>query len=239
MKDKIILITGAAGSLGSVAAKALALAGAQLILLDKAIDRLEKLHDEIVQQGSLQPALYPIDLAKALPADYQELRAILADQFKRLDGLLHSAAELPILGPLSDADPNVWQRILQVNLTSACWLTQAALPLLNQAENASIVFTTDSQARLNHAYWGAYGVAKSGLESLGLMLAEELEAAGKIRVNLFSPGPVRSTIRKRSHPGEHQDQCMPAEALADRYIYMLGSASIGITGQIIQGSTSN
>ena len=236
LSGRVILITGAGGSLGSVAAKACAAEGAQLVLLDKAVGRLERLYDEIVASEYRQPALYPLDLEGAQETDYRELAQTLEGEFGALHGLLHSAAELGVPGPLSDADAVSWQRVLHINLTAAHLLTRALLPLLSKADDAAVVFTTDSSARRGRAYWDAYGVAKIALEGLARMLADELEGAGKIRVNLFAPGPVRSAIRRRSHPGENPELAQAPEALAARYVYLLGPASRGLTGQLFEGA---
>lgn len=235
LTGRIILITGAGGSLGSVAAMACAAAGGQLVLLDKAVDRLERVHDAIAGAGHLQPALYPLDLAGAGEADYVELAATLAETFGGLHGLLHSAADLGTLGPLADVSAAEWERVLRVNLTAAHCLTRALLPLLQQSDDAAVVFTTDSSARLGKAYWGSYGVAKIALEGLARMLADELESGGRVRVNLFSPGPVNSTLRRKSHPGETAATLVQPASLASRYVHLLGPASRGATGQLMEG----
>jgi NAD(P)-dependent dehydrogenase (short-subunit alcohol dehydrogenase family) len=135
--------------------------------------------------------------------------------------LLHSAADLGTLQPLADINGNAWQTSLLVNLTAPFLLTKALLPLLNQAEHSSIVFTTDSSARGNKAYWGAYGLAKNAIENLAHIWAAELESVGKVRIHIFSPGPTRSAIRRRSHPGELLDNLPVPDILAERYVHLL------------------
>ncbi|MDD5035759.1 MAG: SDR family oxidoreductase [Methylococcaceae bacterium] len=234
LTGRIILITGAGGSLGSMAAKACAAAGARIVLLDKAVNRLEQVHDDIVAAGHPQPALYPLDLTGATEADYGELAQILTDNFGNLHGLLHSAAELGVLGPLADVNADDWERLLRINLTAAHGLTRAMLPLLMQANDASVVLTGDSSARQGRAYWGAYGVAKIALEGMARMWAEELEGMGRVRVNVLIPGPVNSALRRKSHPGELAAENPPPETLAERYVYLLGPASRGVNGQILE-----
>jgi NAD(P)-dependent dehydrogenase (short-subunit alcohol dehydrogenase family) len=234
LTGRIILITGAGGSLGGAAARACAAAGAQLVLLDKAVPRLEQVHDAIVAAGHLQPAIYPMDLLGASEADYRNLAQTLDQQFGALHGLLHSAAELGVLGPLSEVDGATWERLLRINLTAPHLLTQAVLPLLERAKDASVVFTTDSSARKQGAYWGAYGVAKIALEALARTLAHELESAGRVRVNVFAPGPVRSGIRHKSHPGESAEHIPLPETLSKQYVYLLGPSSQGVSGQVIE-----
>jgi len=235
LSGRVILITGAAGSLGTVAARACAAQGAQTILLDKALKRLEWLYDQITDSGHPRPALYPMDLAGATEADYEELAQTIEREFGALHGLLHSAAEMGALGPLRDVDGVSLERALRINLTAPHLLTRALLPLLARSGDASVVFTGDSSASRRRAYWGAYGIAKSALEGLAKVLAQELEASGRIRVNLFEPGPVNSALRMKSHPGERADHRGDPTALASRYVQLLGPGSRGANGTVFCG----
>lgn len=233
LQGRIILITGAGGGLGSVAAKACAAAGACVVLVDKAVSRLEKLYDEIVSAGWTRPAIYPLDLEKAAEADYAELAEILNQQFGVLHGLLHSAADVGVLGPLADIGISQWDKLLKINLSATHALTRALLPLLQRASDASIVFTSNSSARTGKAYWGAYGVANIAVEGMARIWADELVSAGIVRVNVFVPGPVNSPVRRKTHPGELPTETPPPESLADRYVYLLGPESHGVNGQVI------
>lgn len=221
LSERFILVTGAAGSLGRIASKALAGAGAQLILLDKSVPGLERLSDEIVAAGAPMPALYPLDFLDATEADYDTLAGIVEQQFGTLHGLIHSAADLGTLQPVADIKATAWQASLLVNLTAPFLLTRALFPLLSLCGNASVIFTTDSSAQGNKAYWGAYGVAKNALEGLAHMWAEEQENLGRVRIEVFVPGPTQSAIRRKSHPGEIFENLPPAESLADRYVRLM------------------
>jgi len=81
----------------------------------------------------------------------------------------------------------LWGRVLRINLTAPFLLTQACLPLLRKASDASVVFVSDTVGRRGKAYWGAYGASKFGLEGLMQILAEELSAEGRIRIRPSSP----------------------------------------------------
>jgi NAD(P)-dependent dehydrogenase (short-subunit alcohol dehydrogenase family) len=234
MQNRIILITGAAGSLGRVAAMACAHAGAQLILLDKEQQPLEQLYDAVIAADCLPPALYPLDLLQAGEQDYSDLADAVHAEFGRLHGLLHSAAAPGTLCPLNQIGESDWNRLITINLTAAHLLTRALLPLLALSGDARVVFTTDSSARHGNAYWGAYGIAKIALEGLAGILAQEQEAAGKVSVNIFAPGPVQSLIRRRAYPGESAEALPEAASLIPHYVYLLGPASRGINGQLIE-----
>jgi NAD(P)-dependent dehydrogenase (short-subunit alcohol dehydrogenase family) len=203
-KDRIILVTGASGALGSVAARAAARAGATVVLLGRNIPKLEKLYDEILAAGGPQPAIYPLDLSGAAEKDYLDLAQILAQELGTLHGIFHGAAELGHLQRLADVDGERWVRLLHVNLTAPFLLTRELLPLLAQSGAGAAVFVGDSAVGPGKAYWGAYGVAKRGLEGYAHILAEEAESLG-VAVHFFTPGPIRSPIRLAAYPGEHHE----------------------------------
>ncbi|HZW52137.1 MAG TPA: SDR family NAD(P)-dependent oxidoreductase, partial [Rudaea sp.] len=77
LRERVVLVAGAAGGLGRASALACARAGASAILLGRRIARLEKVYDEIAALKLAQPALYPLDLAGATPRDYAELAATI------------------------------------------------------------------------------------------------------------------------------------------------------------------
>jgi NAD(P)-dependent dehydrogenase (short-subunit alcohol dehydrogenase family) len=201
LKDRVILVTGAGGCLGSAVAKICAAEGATVVLLGKIIPRLEKVYDAIIAAGGPQPAIYPLDLAGAGEDHYRDLAATIEREFGALHGLVHCAAELGVLGPLNDIAGGVWQRLLHVNLTAPFLLTRELLPLISKSSAPGIVFVTDSVARAGKAYWGAYGVAKSGLEGFARILADELESR-KVQVHVYAPGPMQSPLRRRAYPAE-------------------------------------
>lgn len=232
LENRNILITGAAGRLGSIAAKACANEGATVILLDKTLPGLEAVYDAIVDSGAPQPAIYPLDLAGATEHHYTELADILNREFGILHGLLHNAADFALLGPVADIDTTSWSRVLHVNLDAPYLLTRVLLPIMQKARDASIVFTSDSAARKGRAYWGVYSVSKIAVEGFARILSDELESAAIVRVNVLVPGPVDSPLRKQAYPLENRDNLLAAESLGNLYIHLFASSSIGITGQI-------
>ncbi|WAR43456.1 SDR family NAD(P)-dependent oxidoreductase [Methylomonas rapida] len=237
LNKQVILITGAGGGLGGAAALALAKQGAELILLDKSIPKLEKVYDAIVESGGQEPVMYPFDLAGASEAQYQEMADVIEQRYGALQGLLHSAAEFSAFTPIAIHKTQDWGHTLNVNLNAAFLLTRVLLPLLQKSQHASIVFTSDSGARQARAYSGAYGVSKIALEGFAKILAEELEGGEKIRVNTLVPGPVDSPLRKKAYPAEDKAKLPGLQSLASIYCYLFDSASIGITGQVFDAQT--
>ncbi len=233
LKDKIILVTGAAGGIGRVAARTFATFGATVIILDKNVPALEALYDEIKQDGSPEGAIYPMDLAGASVDDFETLETTLEENFGKLDGLLHNAAILGNLTSISNYDLKQWQDVMTVNFNAPLLLTRACLSLLKASDSASLIFTSDTVGRQAKAYWGAYGVSKFATEGLMQILAEELETNTSIRVNSLDPGPVRTLMRSSAYPAEELDHCPLPESIMQTYLYLMGADSQAVNGQAL------
>ena len=234
LEGRTILVTGAGDGIGRAASIAFAKYGATVILLGRTLAKLEHVYDEIDQAAPMQPAIYPMNLEGATEHDYLELAETLDREFGSLEGILHNAAALKLLSRIDDYDVQTWFQVTQVNLIAPFMLTQACLPLLRKAQDASILFTSDQVGRKAKAYWGAYAVSKFGLEGLMQILAEETSASGKIRVNSIDPGPTRTNLRTHAYPGEDPATVKPPEALIPLYLWLMGPDSIGTTGKALK-----
>lgn len=230
LEDRVILVTGAGDGIGQAAAKSFAAHGATVVLLGKTVTKLEQVYDEIEAAGGPEPAIYPIHLEGASPHDYDELAHVIDVNFGQLDGILHNAARLPYLSRIKDYDAEEWMKVMQVNLNGPFMLTQSCLPLLERADDASVVFTTDAVGREGKAFWGAYAVSKHAVEGLAQVLAAELENS-RIRVNCIDPGPTLTALRKRVFPGEDNASLKSPEAVMPLYLWAIGPDSRGTTGQ--------
>ena len=238
LKNHVILITGAAGGLGSTAALTLAKLGAQIILLDKNLPKLEIIYDKILADGGIEPIMYPFDLAGATENDYEELAQRINEKYGALHGLLHSAVEFSSFTPLIQHSTKAWGHTLNVNLNAPFLLTRVLLPVMQKAARASIVFTSDSSACHGTAYGGAYGVSKIAMEGLAHILADEFESSGKIFVNVLIPNPIDSPLRKRSHPAEDKTKLPTMDSLAPLYEYLF-SDRLTVTGKDIDAEILN
>ena len=234
LANRVILVTGAGDGIGRTAARRFASFGATVILLGRHIRKLEKVYDEIEQAGHPQAAIYPMNLEGASPRDYGDLAEVMEREFGQLDGLLHNAAIVEGLTPIAHYKIETWYRVLQVNLNAPFLLTRAVLGLMGRSPDASIVFTADAVADEGRAYWGAYGVAKGGAQTLMRILANELESNTPIRVNSIDPGPTRTNLRARIYPSIEPSTWTDPETIMDVYLYLMGPDSTGITGQVFK-----
>ena len=236
LKGRVVAITGAGDGIGRTLALSCVRHGAQLVLIGRNIKKLEALHAEITALGTAsapvaEATIAPLDLERALAGDYDQLAAAVLERYGRLDGLVHNAGQLGVLAPIEHADMVNWCRVIHVNLTAAFALTQVLLPTLRASNDASIIFTSSSVGRRGRANWGAYAVSKFGVEGLSQVLADELTGNCTVRVNALNPGAVRTRMRRQAFPAEHTEQLVEPAAIMNSYLWLLGPASRGVTGQ--------
>ncbi|QNN77656.1 SDR family NAD(P)-dependent oxidoreductase [Pseudoxanthomonas mexicana] len=230
LDQRVVLVSGAHGGLGSAAAVACARAGATVVLLGRKLPKLNRVYDAVAQAGA-EPLLYPLDLEGASPDDYAELADRLRAELGHLDGVLHCAVEFKGLTPLEHTDPAAFARVVHVNLTAPWWLSQACLPLLRQAQDAALVFALDDLERVGQPYWGAYGIAQHGLAAMVGMLHAEL-ASSSVRVSALQPGPMRTGLRSRAYADDNDLQAREATDYADACVSLLSSAGAAHRGQV-------
>ena len=234
LAGRVILVTGASSGLGHAASLAFARHGATVALLARDEARLDAVYDEIVAAGGPEPAMFPYDLTTADDRSMETLAGTLGHHLKRLDGVLHSAHQFYSLTPLELQTLEQWQTLMRVNLIAPFALTRACLPLLKQAPDASVVFTGETHGHHPSAYWGGYAVAKSGLETLTRIWADELGSQENLRINTLIPGQVATTLRSRTHPGIAPETLAGVDDLMPCYLYLMGEDSRSVQGQIIE-----
>ncbi len=223
LNGKVILVTGAADGIGKAVSLALAQYGATVLMLDKKARHLEKVYDQALERGFTEPVILPVDLMDVTPESATVLAQSVYDDIGHIDGLLHNAADLGSPSPLDQYDMAYWNSVMQTNLHATYYISRAMLPLLKQDHQTNLLFTTADVGREARAYWGAYAIAYAGVESQMTIWAEELENTSNIKVNSIDPGAVRTSFRRRSHPGESQDSLVTPQSIAAAYLYIFSN----------------
>jgi len=231
---KVIMVTGAGSGIGKALAVKLASFGATLILLGKTLTKLEQVYDEIEQLHYPIAAISEFDLETAGEMQYQQLVDNIGTEFGQLDGLIHNASILGDLTPIEFVEQEMWDKVININLTANFKLTQALLPLLKSSNEASLVFTSSGVGRKGRAYWGPYSVSKFAIEGLMQILAEELQTNTHIRVNSINPGATRTTMRASAFPGEDPLSLPTPEQILPGYLFLQSQASQSINGVALE-----
>lgn len=207
------VITGAAQGLGQALCYQLAHSDNQLILLDKDLKTLNLLYDDLEAKYECEPALFPVDLLGANIDHYGELAQALAENYGKLDGVFLNAAILPAFTPVELFDYTQWYEVLHTNLNANFHLIQKTLPLLKAAENGKLIAVLDQEVENHPAYYGAYGVAKAGLEQLMTTVAIE---NSNTPIDFYNAklSAFQSNTRSRQFPSENPNTLPTATEMA-------------------------
>ncbi|HSV03220.1 MAG TPA: SDR family NAD(P)-dependent oxidoreductase [Phenylobacterium sp.] len=229
LSGRIALVTGASRGIGRAAALALAEAGAHVIAVARTQGGLEELDDEIRAATGEGATLVPLDIAEGSGLD--QLGYQIHQRFGRLDVLVHAAAILGPMTPVSHIEPAHWDRVVAVNLTASYRLIRTTEPLLRAAPAARAIFLTSGVAASPRAFWGPYAITKAGLEAMVRTWADELEKTS-IRGVLLSPGPMRTRMRAEAMPGE-DPASLPDPAELGPLIVELAQADLGLPFRVV------
>jgi NAD(P)-dependent dehydrogenase (short-subunit alcohol dehydrogenase family) len=234
LAGRVVLITGAGSGLGRALAIECARTGASVILSGRSQPKVERVYDEIEAMGAPQPAIAMLDLAAATAVDYDNLAKTIDSEFGKLDGVVHAAGLLGDRTPLEQYDVPTWCKVLHVNLTAPFILTQVLLPNLRKSADASVIFVSSGVVKNQRPFWGAYAVAKSGLESVRSMMSQELDGEPNIRVNSVNPGRMRTAMRAAAYPAEDPNTVPTPASVSGPFLYLLSARGRGIDGQYIE-----
>ncbi len=216
LQDRIALVTGASRGIGHSVALSLARAGAHVIAVARTVGGLEELDDAIRAQGG-SATLVPLDLKDS--EGIARLGGALFDRYRKLDILVGNAGILGPLSPLSHVEPKAWDEVMAVNVTANWQLIRCMEPLLVQSDAGRAVFVTSGVSWKNLAYWGPYGASKAALNAMVQIWAAE-NMTTRLRVNLLSPGPIRTRMRAQAMPGEDPTTLEAPDKVAEHIVTM-------------------
>lgn len=209
LNDRVALITGGAGHIGSAMAEALAELGANIVIVDIPLESCSAVCEKINKNYNVDALPLFVDLAEE-----EQIRLIpqkVIHKFRRLDILVNCAAFVgtsKLQGwttPFEEQCADTWRRALDVNLTAPFILTQACTPALKESGHGSVINVASTYGLVGpdmRLYMGttmgnpaAYAASKGGLLQLTRWLATVL--APDIRVNAITPGGVRRNQPKQ------------------------------------------
>lgn len=237
LDGRVVLVTGAGDGIGRTAALAYAEHGANVVLLGRTRTKLEAVFDAIEANTATRPVVVPADLLHVGEDAADALTGAIRGEYGRLDGVLHNAGALGPRNPIAHYPVQAWLDVMQVNVNAAFTLTRALFPLLDAAEDASVVFTSSGVGRSGRAYWGAYAASKFATEGLVQVLADEVAEVGRIRVNSLNPGGTRTAMRAAAYPGEDPATLPEPSAHMGLYLYLMGPDSRGVNGRQFDAAT--
>ncbi len=185
LDSKVFIVTGATSGMGRATAELFSAEGAGLVLNGR-----DEARGAEVLSGLQGDALFHYGDA-ASESTNKKLVELALERFGRLDGLVCNAGMLG-LGAVTELSEEVWRRTFDVNVHSAFYLAQAALPVLQQSSAATIVVNGSIAAWKCFPNHPAYCASKAAVVALARQMA--VDYAPRIRVNAICPGPIDTPL---------------------------------------------
>jgi NADP-dependent 3-hydroxy acid dehydrogenase YdfG len=226
----VAVVTGASSGIGEATALALAGEGATVAIVARRADRLEDLAAQISSAGT-EPIVIPADLTDAdePPRVIDEVVA----KAGRIDILVNTAGVM-LLGPISGAPVEEWERMIAINVRGLLHCAHAALPHLLQAAQegprnvADMVNISSVAGRNVNSGSGVYNLTKHGVGAFSESLRQEVTRR-HVRIGLIEPGAVETELSQHNRPEIREMiakrfgnmERLQAAEIADAILYMI------------------
>ena len=233
LAGQVAIITGGGRGIGRAIAIAYAEAGASVCVTARTSAEIDKVAAEISEVGGRSLAV-TCDVSDRPSVESMIERTI--DEFGRLDILMNNAGgglERTLVG---EDDPDVWQRVVEINLLGTYFCTRAALPHLKADGGGKIINVGSGMGHQPRAKNSSYNVSKAGVWMLTRCLAMELWEAG-VAVNELIPGPVYTDLtadifpKDQAHPGISSEWVKAPEDVVPLALMLATQSDKGTTGQ--------
>lgn len=245
LKDKVIIVTGGAGGIGSATCKRLAQEGAKVAVFDMNIDAAQKVVTDIQNAGGNALAVQ-CDITNKEGVD----QAIVQTEAELgpIDGLVNNAG-WDIFKPFVKSVPEEWERLIQINLVGMLNMHHAVLKGMVERNQGRIVNIASDAARVGSSGEAVYAACKGGLLSFSKTLARE-HSRNNITVNVICPGPTDTALlagvtEGASNPEKLREAFTRAiplgrlgqpDDLASSIAFFLSDDASFITGQVLSVS---
>ena len=245
LKDKVVIVTGGAGGIGSATCRRLAEEGAKVAIFDMNIAAAEQLAQDINQQNGQALAVQcDITDRNVVEQAVQQVEAELGP----IDGLVNNAG-WDMFKPFVKTNPQEWDKLIQINLVGMLNMHFAVLKGMVERNSGSIVNIASDAARVGSSGEAVYAACKGGLLSFSKTLARE-HSRHNIKINVICPGPTDTALlagvtEGASNPEKLREAFTRAiplgrlgqpEDLASSIAFFLSEDASFITGQVLSVS---
>ena len=224
MKDKVIVVVGATGGIGSVLTRKLADAGARLVLVARDKDKLVTLAEEL----SGEVAVIPTDITQ--PEQVDALFAEIIADFGQIDALVN-AAGAGVMKPYGNLDPADLDAMLDVNLKGSFYTCQAAAELMQERKSGHICNVVGILGKHSMPMAAAYCASKYAVVGFSKCMAEELKRFG-VKFTLFYFGGVDSPFWDNVSLKVDRQKMLSPETAASAIMYALGADAQAVPMEI-------
>ena len=224
--NRVVVITGAAGNLGVVTARAFQAAGASLVLVDRSPDRLQKLFPELADSTNHFLAT-GVDLGDV--AAVESMAAETVNRLGKIDVLVNTAGGYRAGKPLHETPLEDWDFLLNLNAKSVLIACRSVIPTMLQQGAGKIINIASRAALLGEANAAAYSVSKTAVVRLTESMAAELKDKD-INVNCIMPGMIDTPPNRQAMPEADYSQWVAPAALTDVILFLASDAARALHG---------
>ncbi len=190
LTDKVAIITGASKGIGEAMARALAEAGASVIVSSRKQEAVESVAEALRRDG-LQAAAVACHVG-----DGEQLKTLVeksVELYGGVDIIVNNAAINPVYGKMLDTELSAFDKIMEVNLKGPFLLARHAVPIMKERGGGSIINISSTAGLRPWPGIGVYSMSKAALISMSKTLAQELGGEG-IRVHSICPGLIKTKL---------------------------------------------
>ena len=238
LAGKVAVVTGAGRGIGQRVAIAYAEAGADVALVSRTLEEVEKVAGQIRALGVRALA---IEADLGVPEDVERLVATAVKEMGKLDILVNNAG-INHRAPTLDFELADFDRVLDVNLRGLYYASQkAAQQMVEQGEGGRIINTTSLASHMGVPGLSAYAASKGGVAMIIRVMAVEWATEG-ITVNGVSPGYIAPSLTQPLRDDEERNEWILSripmkrwgtpEDMAGLYVFLASDAASYITGQL-------
>ena len=222
LDQKVTLITGAKGGLGSFVTEAFLAAGARVIGVSRSIQATDFSHPEFTAM--------PAELSSGEAA--RRLAGDVVARFGRIDALVHVMGGFAGGKSVAETDDATFEKMLDLNYRAAFFIARAVLPQMRQQGSGRIVAVASRQGVDPAPMVGAYSASKAALVSLVRTIALENKDRG-ISANSVLPGMMDTPRNRAGSPNADVSQWVQPSQVAALLVHLASDASAQVTGAAI------
>lgn len=238
LQDKVVLVTGSAGGIGSALVHGMLAEGASVMAVDLSEALLAAQMAAMARSGHggrLLPCETDVSDARACASCIEEC----VSAFGRIDALVNNAAlgmgvvradHMTNLVGIEELAPEVWDRVIQVNFSGAWYMTRYAVPHMRRAGQGRIIDVSTSFFTMLRGRFHPYGPAKAGMEAMAAGHAAEFAGTG-ITVNVVVPGGPTDTPMVPADSPYARSALIDPRCMVAPMVWLIGEADDAVNGR--------